>query len=716
MTPFVPSWLPLALTLLCSDHVPAPRAAPGPSRATAATVAWTIQVVDRQAQPLEVRARVRAVGGALYPTGLDTTLLSHLGAGGHFYIDHSATLHVPPGSYELMLGRGFEWTVRNLVVSVSADTTTEYALTRPFDLRPEGWYSGDVHAHSKHPPIEYPIGPAEALRVARAEGLAVTHLLDQWEGFTGAPHALSDSLNVLYMSYEHRNQTYGHVVLPGLRQAVPDVCCLQPQSPYPTILDLAAQVRASGHGLVVLAHPRTTPDYAQASGWPGAGFGRELPVLLAHRALDAMDVVSYSNDPDTLWQEWYAALDAGFHVAPSAGTDAVLNWYNHAPPGGWRVYANLGAGSPLQYDSWLEAFRRGHTFVTGYPLIPTFEVNGIVPGDTLDVPRDSVSVQVHWRARCAIELRNIRLIANGEVVFERPTPSRPTQHDTTFTIRVGAPGWMALRVAGVQGTIHSAPAFPQAHTAAIWIQREGVSRRSTEANAHWLAELDTLEGYLGERGGWSAPWQRDSVMARIARSRAVYGSAFLVPPSAFQWIEPAADEAPASQLVWTAATDPEPGDRVRYRVRVALAEGGTPVADTLTADTRWAPPGLVVGERYAVSVQALDLSGEGPMATPGARTFTHALPPALDVPGASASRIRAWPNPARGPIVFEGLADDAEVIDTGGRRVARLGAGLTREGGTIRWTHSPGARSLAPGVYLVRERASGRTLRVVRLE
>jgi len=711
-----PGWLAFAVALLCTDHVPEPRVMAVSAGASTPTVAWTIEVTDHTGTPLEVRARVRAVGGPLYPTGRDTTLLSHSGAGGHFYLDGSGTLQVPAGDYELMLGRGFEWKARGLIVSIPRDTVTRYVLSRPFDLRPLGWYSGDVHAHAKHPPLEYPIGPTEAMRVARAEDLSVTHLLDQAEGFTGAPHPISDQDNLIYMSYEHRNQTYGHVVLPGLTQPVDEECCLTPQSPYPTLLDLSREVRAQGDGLVVLAHPRTTGDYSHSTGWPGAGLGRELPVLLAHRALDAMDVVSYSNAPDTLWREWYDALDAGFHLPPSAGTDAVLNWHNMAPPGGWRVYARLGDGAPLDYGAWLVAFKKGHTFVTGYPLIPSFEVNGVVPGDTLDVNRDTVTVQVHWNARCATELASIRVIANGECVFERPTPSRPTQHDTTITVRVPAPGWLALRVLGVQGFIHTAPAFPVAHTAAVWLQRDGLSNRSTVANARWMDQLDTLETYVMQRGGWTAAWQRDSVAARIAHARAVYGSAFVLPPAAFGWIEPVLDAAPASQLAWAPASDPEPGDRVRYRVRITRASDAAVMLDTLTSATSRSTASLTVGETYVASVQALDRSGNGPFAGGAPRTFVHAALPALDVPLVVEARVRAWPNPMRGALAIEGLPDDAEVLDLSGRRVAWLGAGLVREGVALRWTHAHDRSPLAPGVYLVRSRSSARTLRVVRLE
>lgn len=710
-------WIPFALALLCTDHTPAPRPLEGAPARSAATVAWTIAVIDPLGTPLEVRARIQAVaGGALYPPGPDPALLSHLGAGGHFYLDRTATLQVPPGEYDLMLGRGFEWKARSVRVNVARDTSTTFTLSRAFDLRPSGWYGGEMHAHSKHPPIEYPISTAQELQIARSEGLSVMHLLDQWDGFTGASHAASDSQTVLYVSYEHRNQTYGHAVLPGLQQPVTDVCCLAPEPPYPMLLDLAETLRVRGEPPMVLGHPRTTASYAQASGWPGAGLGRELPVLLAHRALGAMDVVSYSNDPDTLWRDWYDALSAGFHLPPSAGSDAVLNWYNHSPPGGWRVYAGLGAGAPLDYAAWLAAFRRGRTFVTGYPLIPRFEVNGLAPGDTLDVTRDSVNVQVSWSARCAIELRTIRLIANGACVLERPTPSRPLQHDTTFTIRVAAPGWLALQVHGIQGFVHAAPAIPVAHTAAIWLQRDGQSRRGTLASARWLDDLDVLEGYLEARSGWAASWQRDSALARIARSRAVYAAAFVVPPGAFGWIEPASAGASAGRFEWTAAADDEPGDRVRYRVVVTPSAGGAPVIDTLTGSTEYEPSGLTPGASYFVTVHAHDRSGTGPEVSGGARAFVHVPASALSVPSGRASVARAWPNPGRGPLMIDGFAAGTEVLDAAGRRVAWLGAGLAREGTRLLWTRTHDGRPIAPGVYLVRERGSARTLRVIRLE
>ena len=145
------------------------------------------------------------------------------------------------------------------------------------------------------------------------------------------------------------------------------------------LVDLAAQVHEQDGARVVLSHPHTTDDYDQLSAWPGAGLARELPVLEALGGLDAVDVASYSNDPDLDTEDWFALLSAGSAIPPSAGTDAALSWYNSAPPGGWRVYAQESDGS-LDHDGWFDALAAGRSFVTSFPLIPGFTRRRQRPG------------------------------------------------------------------------------------------------------------------------------------------------------------------------------------------------------------------------------------------------------------------------------------------------------------------------------------------------
>lgn len=510
----------------------APGRAPAmPAGVQAPFVELTLRVRDTAGGPLEARARVQGSDNASYPRVPEPDLLANDGAGGYFYVDGEAHLFVPVGATRITVGRGFEWVPADTTITLGGDSVVTVALARFAQPGDDGWWSGDMHVHMQHPPLQYAVTPAIAMRVARAEGLSVMHLLDEAYEFTGAPHLLSDSANVLYFSYEFRNQTWGHVSLPGLQSPFDDECCLAPGSPLPMNTDAADAVAAGAGGLFVLAHPRTTRDSTQFCCWPGAGLGRELPVLAALGRLSAMELASYSNDPDLDTDDWFDLLSVGLGPVPVAGTDAVLNWNNQPPAGGWRVYARLPRGVPFDYDAWLESVRAGRTFVTSHPLIPEFAVNGAGPGESLEAAGDTLEATVSLSALSALSIRRIALIADGVEIWSRPWTTWPpiVRKDTTLTLRMPTPAWMALRVEGPIGHPHAVSRPPVAITNAVRFTQGGVPRRVPARAQRWLSELDALEDVIEARGGWAAPAERDTVLARIARARAVY-EALALPP------------------------------------------------------------------------------------------------------------------------------------------------------------------------------------------
>ncbi len=507
---------------------------PGPARhalppaaplSTASTVLLTLECRDPSGALMPARARVQASDATSYPRPPAPAVLANDGKGGYFYLlDGTATIRIPTGSTRITIGRGFEWAPIDVEAVVSGDTTLSYTMTRFTDMGASRWYGGDVHVHMDHPPLEYAMTPPLVKTVAQAEGLTVTHLLDGPLGFIGAPDPLSDSTTVLYWSYEHRNQTYGHVSLPGLAMPVANECCLAPEEPpYPTTTDVARQVAGTG-AIFTLAHPHTTNDDEAFLNWPGVGLGRDLPVLAGLGLLDAMEVASYSNDPDLDTADWYDLLAVGIAPSPVAGTDGVLNWTNQPPAGGWRVYAQLGRGQTFSYANWLEAVRAGRTFVSSYPLIQNFTVNGVGPGGTLEAPDDTTTLVVRLHVLCGVTIRRIALVADGVEIWSRPWTAwpLPTEKDTALVLRMPTPSWMALRVEGPVGHPHPAIQPPVAHSNAVRLLRNDQPRVDPAAADRWVQRLDRLVTVLDARGAWDATWKRDSVMTRIVRARAVF--------------------------------------------------------------------------------------------------------------------------------------------------------------------------------------------------
>ncbi len=648
----------------------------------------------------------------------------HLIWGGYFYADGSAWVDVPPGATRLTVGRGFERKPYDRLFSIDRDTSIVVVLSRAFDLGEQGWFGGEMHAHANHGDPHYTITPVLARRIACAEGLSVIHIYDQWDNFTGSPHELSDNQTILYYTFEYRNAACGHVGLPGLRSYVGVGCCSPPSSVYPMLLDLRQVVVPSCGPMIVLAHPHTTDDYFDEDGWPGTGLGREMPVLAALGGLDAFDVASYSNDGIEDWGEWTDVVSSGGACVPSAGTDATLNSVFSPPPGGFRLYAQQSGGGPLDYDAWIDAVKAGRTFVTNYPLIPDFEVDGVRPGGTVEAQGEEASFQIRIRALCVLGLRKVALIADGAEIWSVSSPgiSLKTAIDTTLTLAMRVPAALCARVEGIAGNPHALLGTPVAQTNAVRFTEAGVPRRTTLASGRMMDRLDHFEEFVDHRGGWNHPWESDSVSNRIGRARRFYSRAFRVPPGPFVLLDPGDRDTVferALALTWSKAIDPEAGDQVAYTVSISSdsSDLGHSGCRFTTSETEWSNPLLRPDSWYWWKVEAADRGENVTGATPSVRRFWLAREIAgAEDPRSPGGPPRAVPNPSQGDVLLEGLAPPITILDPSGRLVAVIESTPEGSGGVAIWNgrNSRGDRAF-PGLYWALGRKPGPVVRLIRL-
>jgi hypothetical protein len=708
----------LALLVLVAFSIPAR----GKESSERESYRLDIAVHDESGQGLAARVRVLGSDGRVHPDTLDVARMVHLSWGGYFYADGSAWVDVPPGLTRLTVGRGFERMPHDRWLHVDRDTSVVVVLPRFFDLGQEGWFGGDMHVHSNHGTPHYSITPALGLRVARAEGLSVTHFLDQGENFTGSPGGLSDEETVVYYTYEYRNQAYGHVGLPGLHSSVDIGCCVPPDPAYPMLLDLRRLVVPDRGPMIVLAHPHTTDDYFDDQAWPGFGLGREMPVLEALGGLDAFDVASYSNSGIEDWGEWTDIISSGVGCAPTAGTDADLNYVFSPPPGGFRVYAQQEGGGPLDYDAWLDAVRAGRTFVTNYPLIPDFEVDRVRPGGTIDVQGSQGRFQIRIRALCVLGLRRVSLVADGAEIWSASTAMVPvqTEIDTTVTMTMAVPAMLCARAEGLAGNPHALLGMPVAQTNAVRFTEGGVPRRKTAACGRMLDRLDDLTEFVNRRGGWNHFWEADTVANRIGRARQFYRSAFVTPPGPFSLLTPQDLDTlvvGSVELTWSESIDSEPGDEVKYTVGISPDSGNLHLRYYPTTETVLTNPLLRPDAWYWWKVEATDRGGHMTQATPARRWFylrgsTAAAESGAEWPDAP----RGLPNPSRGPVRIEGLIPPVAIVDLAGRIVAVVGTDARGGATAVTWDGRTANGDLAaPGLYWARGRSETTAARLIRL-
>lgn len=717
------AWL-LAVCCLIASGCPTDSVASYPRSELRSPWKLTLEVTDTTGTPIETRVRICASDGKVYPPPPNSIYPRYEGAGGFCYSFGTITVDIPAGSTHVTVGRGIEWNPYENSFLVESDTTFTIELDRFIDLRDEGWYGGELHAHSHHAPINYHTSPGTAMLLARAEGLSIVHLLDQWYEFTGEPHTVSDDETIIYYGWEDRNQAYGHVSFPGLRASTGGGCCLSPEPAYPMLTDLHRQFVPDSARMMVLAHPHSTDDYFYDEDWPGAGLGRELPILAALGGLDALEVASYSNDPVEAYQDWYDVLSAGLPCPLAAGTDGSYCNMTSPPVGGWRTYSYLGPAAPLDYDVWVDSLAAGRTFITNYPLIPEFDVDGFLPGDVIDVEGETFEAAIHLRTLCALGLQRLMIIAEGEEVWSadlgRDGPS-PTEIDTSFAISISTPGWIAAKVEGIPGHPHAAIGDPVAHTNVIRITRGGEPTRRTAPSARLISSLDMLEIFVGYRNEWYEPWHADTVFNRIDRARDFYRTAFVIPPSPFHLLHPAdGDTLHPDDLYfdWENAVDPEPGDRVTYTLSVYPDSNLTdPIVTYNWLDSSFGYIELDPQRSYWWNVAAIDRGENVTMSSPGASCFRLELPfnEAPEVDGDPILRPRAFPNPSCGPVTLEGFNSPLAIYDVSGRCVARSGDGISTSDGVPVWNGKICGRYAPPGLYWACSETDGSSIRLIRI-
>src|SRR5262249_1525482 len=105
------------------------------------------------------------------------------------------------------------------------------------------------------------------------------------------------------------------------------------------------------------------------------------------------------------FQSYYALLNCGFRLRPSAGT---ANGVHPVPLGFSRVYVHLD--EPFAFDTWMRGLAAGRSFVTTGPMMFA-KAEGRWPGSTFQAPHHE------YRLECAVQseqpLESIELVVNG---------------------------------------------------------------------------------------------------------------------------------------------------------------------------------------------------------------------------------------------------------------------------------------------------------------
>lgn len=404
---------------------------------------------------------------------------------GSFYVDGAFDALVPPGSYTLMVSKGFEYVQQSIAFDVPASKglAREVKLDRWVDMPARGWYSADDHIHLRRSPAD----DASIVRWIAAEDIHVGNLLqmgDFWNGSYFAQYAFGprgryqEIGRVLSPGQEEpRTPEVGHTISLGANQFV------RLGSDYYSYDRLFDRVRELG-GVTGFAH----------QGVLFHGYrGMVLNTLRGKNDFLELAQFCIPQGPIEL-EHYYMFLDMGIKLTALAGSD--FPWCGRPATIGTpaRPFAQIGnarfytyVGGPLSFESWFAAVKAGRTFVTTGPMV-LLTVNGRMPGDTVDVkPGTRLRLTAEALGHPSqVPLKALEIVGHGRVLARADGTNAP-RLVAEFEMTADHGMWIAAKVEAGPAQV--------AHTTPVYVTVNGGSFHNP---ATLGARLDAAERYLVE--------------------------------------------------------------------------------------------------------------------------------------------------------------------------------------------------------------------------
>lgn len=403
---------------------------------------------------------------------------------------HPFEVMVPPGKYTITVERGKEYVPLVQTIEVGAEPAeVSLAIARWINMSRLGWYSGDVHAH--RPLADMPnLVLAEDLNVA----MPLSHWVTNSDTSPVAGNRVKDAapppkwipvdathgiypLNTEYeiFTVKGKPHTLGAVLICGQKSVL--------EQGVPPVRRIAEQAHADGAFLDLEKHswawsPMIVPlmkvdlfELANNHCWR-TEFG------FSKWTLDAAPKSMNLEMTDNGFSEWgwidfgfksyYAYLNCGFRMMPSAGTGAGV----HPVPFGFsRVYVHVPG--EFTYDKWRDNLLKGHSFVTTGPML-RLQFNEQEAGQTFQAKSDKSSVRITGVVESANLIGRIEIIQNGDII-ETLSPAKATATQGAFstsldkTVPFDRSGWLIVRC--FEEAPHKRIRF--AHSAPVFVEMPG---------------------------------------------------------------------------------------------------------------------------------------------------------------------------------------------------------------------------------------------------
>lgn len=372
--------------------------------------------------------------------------------------DHPFAVDLPPGKYVVTVERGKEFLplVREVVV-MDAPVEVRLPLKRWINLAERDWYSGETHVHramdelpnimlAEDLNVAFPLNawvreayesPRDPIKDAKLITVDKTHVIHprttEYEIFTigKKPHTLG-----AFFIINHKSAFDKGVppVKPIGMKARAEGALLDIDKPnWPWSMILVALLKIDLYELANNHVWRTEFGFPAFGDKPGE-------YMKVERDLKGFTERGWI---DFGFQNYYALLNCGFRMRPTAGTASGVH---PVPLGFGRVYVHQPKG--FTYDGWVKGLDEGNSFVTTGPML-FVKMDNERAGSTFkaDAGRE---FHVAGSASAAVPLERIEIVVNGEVTRTLKPANRQNKDGAYESpidekVKFAESGWLIVR-------------------------------------------------------------------------------------------------------------------------------------------------------------------------------------------------------------------------------------------------------------------------------
>lgn len=361
----------------------------------------------------------------------------------------TATVAVPPGTWELVVSRGYEYGLHRRTVTVTAGQNLAIDAVLEHQVDTTGVQCGDFHIHTSR---SNDSGDPALVKVASAiaDGLELPVRSDHEYiadfaaeiAALGAQRWAAGFGSVELTSFE----LWGHM---GVFPLTADPAAVnagtprwqsfptadRPDEPFATLSPVTVfdAVRARPEApVVIINHPRGNTNYFGYVGYdPITGMSTSPDWDTRFTLVEVFNDASWRGSLDGTVADWFGLLNAGRKIFAVGSSDS--HGIASSPVGYPRTCLAVGTDDPraLTANQVRDTLAAGHGFVSG-GIYVSARVGATRPGDTATGLGDTADVEVEIQAADWVDVDAIDVVVDGTIVDTIPIlpgdadPANPT--------------------------------------------------------------------------------------------------------------------------------------------------------------------------------------------------------------------------------------------------------------------------------------------------